>query len=65
MSELLDWAFRGNRSEKPNSSGKKSTLKGYRLDKQGKLVKVAPNASAKAKWKGGSNKVRVKRRGAP
>ena len=56
MSELLDWAFRGN------CSGKKSTLKGYRLDKNGKLVKIAPNASAKAKWKG-SRKVRVKRIG--
>ena len=58
MSELLDWAFRGNRS------GKKSQIRGYRLDKDGKLQKVAPNASVKAKWKG-SKRVRVARRGTP
>ena len=57
--ELLDWTFRGNRS------GKKSQIKGYRLDKSGKLQKVAPNASVKAKWKGKSTKVRVARRGTP
>ena len=57
MSELLDWAFRGNRS------GKRPQIKGYKL-KDGKLQKVAPNASAKAKWKG-SKRVRVARRGAP
>jgi hypothetical protein len=33
MSELLDWAFRGNRS------GRKTAVKGYRLTKEGKLVK--------------------------
>jgi hypothetical protein len=59
MSVFLDMVF-GSRS------GKKTKLgKGYRLGKNGKLVKVAPNASAKAKWKGGSNKVRVARRGTP
>jgi hypothetical protein len=35
MSELLDWTFRGNRS----TSGRQSAVKGYRLTKEGKLVK--------------------------
>jgi hypothetical protein len=58
MSDLLDWTFRGNRS------GKRPQIKGYRIDKNGKLVKIAPNASAKAKWQG-SKRVRVARRGTP
>jgi hypothetical protein len=58
MSVFIDMVF-GSRS------GKKTKLgKGYRLDKNGKLQKVAPNASAKAKW-GGSKRVRVARRGTP
>jgi hypothetical protein len=59
MSVFLDMVF--------GKSGKKTKLgKGYRLDKNGKLVKIAPNASAKAKakWKG-SKRARVVRRGTP
>ena len=58
IDELVAWTFRANRS------GKKPQIKGYRIDKQGRLVKVAPNASVKAKWQG-SKRVRVARRGTP
>jgi hypothetical protein len=58
MSVFIDMVF-GSRS------GKKTKLgKGYRVDKNGKLQKIAPNASAKAKWQG-SKRVRVARRGTP
>lgn len=58
MSEMLDWTFRGSRS------GRKSQLKGYRIDKAGKIVKDVRrlDVSTRLKQKA-SKRVRPARKG--
>jgi hypothetical protein len=56
MSELLDWTFRGNRS------GRKVKIPGYRLTKEGKLVKDQARLDVSTRLKqAASKRVRVKR----
>jgi hypothetical protein len=56
MSELLDWTFRGNRS------GRKTAVKGYRLTKEGKLVKDQARLDVSTRLKqAASKRVRVQR----
>ncbi len=59
MSELLDWTMRGNRS------GKRSVIKGYRLDKTGtKLVKDQKRLSVSARLQQrASKRIRPARKG--
>jgi hypothetical protein len=58
MSELLDWAFRGNRS------GRKVKIPGYRLTKEGKLVKDQARLDVSTRLKQrSSRKVRVAKKG--
>ena len=58
MSDLLDWAFRGNRS------GRQLKIKGFRLTKDGKLVKDATRLDVAARLRQrNSRKVRVVKRG--
>ncbi len=58
MSDLLDWAFRGSRS------GHKTEVKGYRLTKDGKLVKNQKRLDVSAQLRQrGSKRVRVVKRG--
>ena len=60
MSELLDWVFRGNRS------GRKVKIPGYRLTKEGKLVKDIKRLDVSAQLRmRASKKVRVVPRGKP
>lgn len=55
---LLDWTFRGNRS------GRKVKIPGYRLTKEGKLVKNAKRLDVSAQLRQrNSRKVRVVKRG--
>ena len=57
-SDLLDWTFRGNRS------GRKSQLKGYRIDKTGKLVKDQKRLSVSARLQQrASKRIRPARKG--
>jgi hypothetical protein len=58
MSELLDWTFRGNRS------GRKVKIPGYRLTKEGKLIKDVKRLDVSAQLRmRGSKRVRVVPRG--
>jgi hypothetical protein len=60
MSELLDWTFRGNRS------GRKVKIPGYRLTKEGKLVKNQARLNVSQRLQqAGSKRVRVVPRGKP
>jgi hypothetical protein len=59
MSELLDWAFRGNRS------GRKVKIPGYRLDKTGtKLIKDQKRLSVSQRLQqAASKRIRPARKG--
>ena len=72
MSELLDWAFRGKRSgqttgHKPaKPAGRQVKVKGFRLDKDGRLVKETKHLDVSTRLKQkNSKRVRVARRGTP
>jgi inner membrane protein involved in colicin E2 resistance len=58
MSELLNWTFRSNRS------GRKVKIPGYRLTKDGKLIKDVKRLDVSAQLRmRGSKRVRVVPRG--
>jgi len=58
MSELIDWTFRGNRS------GRKVKIPGYRLTKEGKLVKDQKRLNVSQRLQQASSKrIRVAKRG--
>ena len=58
VSDLLDWTFRGNRS------GRKVKIPGYRLTKEGKLVKDQARLDVSTRLRQrNSKKVRVVSRG--
>jgi hypothetical protein len=58
VSDLARWAFRGNRS------GRKVKIPGYRLTKDGKLVKDQKRLNVSQRLQqAASKKVRVSRRG--
>jgi hypothetical protein len=58
MSELLDWIFRSNRS------GRKVKIPGYRLTKEGKLVKDQRRLNVSQRLQqAASKRIRVARKG--
>ena len=60
VSDLTHWTFRGKRS----TSGRQVKVKGFRLDKDGRLVKNIKRLDVSAQLRQrGSKRVRVAKRG--